>query len=327
MKKSSQAYDYTTIAQIRNLVEKCSNWLEARDKISKYIGVHPDNVTRMNKKYSFWNPTQATESDDDLKPLFKPRKIRRLFLDIETSPNVVLSWRIGYNINLDHSNILKERSIICIGYKWEDEDHAYSLRWDKNHDDKEILKKILEIANEADEIIMHNGDKFDLPWIKTRCIYHGLQPLPEYKTIDTLQWARKKLLFNSNKLDYIANFLGFGGKIKTEFNLWKNIVLNDCEDSMNKMLEYCKKDVILLQKVWERLSKVVSHKTHVGVLNGGPKWACPHCGSTDVKLSKTRVTAKGAAQYQMVCKECGGYYTVSEIVYSQYLTANNLKTP
>lgn len=315
MKKLKPFYNKQTIEQVRSLVTHCEQWTDARKLISDYLNIHPDNATRMNKKYVFWKAPSGTDQN-----LETPRrKIRRLFMDIETSPNVVLSWRIGFKINLEHSNILRERAIICIGYKWEGEKQVYALRWDENQDDKVMLENFLKIANEADEIVMHNGDKFDLPWVKTRCLFHGLNPFPSYKTVDTLQWARRKFYFNSNKLDYIAKFLGLEGKIKTEYNLWKSIVLDKSDASMNMMLDYCKKDVSLLEMVWKKLCLAVPHKTHVGVLSGAEKWTCPHCGSKNVKLNKTRVTSNGTIQYQMKCLDCGGYYTISQAAYKLFI--------
>ena len=96
------------------------------------------------------------------------RSIKRLFWDIETSPNVVLSWRVGYDLNIAQDNIIKERAIICIGYKWEGDKQAHVIHWDKNQCDKAMLKKFLEVAAEADEMVAHNGDKFDIKWFKTR---------------------------------------------------------------------------------------------------------------------------------------------------------------
>lgn len=256
-----------------------------------------------------------------LKTSVEPRKVRRLFYDIETSPNVVLSWRIGYKINLDHSNILKERAIITIGYKWEDEKTAHVLTWDENQDDKAMLVRFLEIANQADELVAHNGDGFDMPWFKTRCIFHGLQPMPDYKTVDTLAWARRKFYFNSNKLDYIAQYLGLGAKIKTEFGLWKEIVLNRDAAALKRMCDYCAKDVLLLQEVWARLSELVAPKTHVGVLAGGERWSSPYSGSTNVHLSKTKVTAGGTKQYQMRDSDTGRYYTIGAAAYAAYQDA------
>ena len=247
--------------------------------------------------------------------------VKRLFYDLETSPNVVLSWRIGYKINLDHDNLLKERAIICIGYKWENDPVVHSLTWDTHQDDKAMLTAFHKVATEADELVAHNGDSFDMPWLKSRCIYHGLPPIPDNKTVDTLQWARRKFLFNSNRLDYIAKYLGLGGKIKTEFVLWKDIVLRNDRKALAKMVDYCKRDVALLEQVWKRMSIHVAAKTHAGVTGGLDKWTCPRTGSTNVKKNKTRVTANGTRQHQMQSMVDGGYYTISEKAYKEYLEA------
>lgn len=99
---------------------------------------------------------------------------KRLFFDIETSPNIVTSWRIGYNLNISPDNIIHERAIICVCWKWEGEDEVHSLTWDKNQNDKQLLKKFIKVLNSADEIIGHNGDRFDIKWLRTRCIFHDI---------------------------------------------------------------------------------------------------------------------------------------------------------
>ena len=43
---------------------------------------------------------------------------KRLYLDIETSPNIGMFWESGYKKNISYDNIIKERAIICICYKW-----------------------------------------------------------------------------------------------------------------------------------------------------------------------------------------------------------------
>ena len=246
--------------------------------------------------------------------------VRRLFFDIETSPNIVLSWRVGYKLNIDHSNLLEERGIICIGYKWQGDKKARVLQWDENQCDKALLAEFSEILGQADEIVGHNIDRFDLPWVKTRCIIHGLDPLPEVKTADTLQWARRRMYFNSNRLDYIAKILGFEGKIKTDFKLWKDIVLAKCPKAMAKMSKYCAWDVELLEKVWEKLATVSPVKTHAGVLNGHEKWTCPRCAGEDVKKVRRYVTAAGTMRFQMKCNAegCGGFYNISKAANAAY---------
>jgi len=247
--------------------------------------------------------------------------MRRLFYDIETSPDVVLAWRTGWKEKIDYQNLLKERAIICIAYKWEGSKDTEVLTWDKNQCDKAMLQKFSKVLSGADECVGHNIDKFDWPWIKTRCLFHSIT-LPPIKTADTLQWSRRYYYFNSNRLDYIATFLGIGCKVKTEFKLWKEVLLNKSQKSLDTMKRYCAWDVVLLEKVWEKLQILCPVKTHAGVLNGHEKWSCPRCASDKVLKWQRHVTAAGTEQYKMKCRECGGYYRISNTALKQYNERN-----
>ena len=242
-------------------------------------------------------------------------KIKSLFFDIETSPNIGFFWASGFKLNISYENIIKERAIICIAYKWAGEKTTHYLTWDKNQSDKKLLEEFIKIANQADELVGHNGDKFDLPWIRTRCLFHNILVFPNYSTLDTLKSARSKFRFNSNRLDYIAQFLGLGKKIHTGFNLWKEIVLNNDKKSLDKMVTYCKGDVILLEKIYNRLSSYIPAKVHHGVANGGDVCSCPECGSNSMVYTKKRYTSLGTVRVQLKCTDCGKYHTVSERAY------------
>ena len=234
-------------------------------------------------------------------------KRKRLFFDIETSPNIGLFWEAGYKKNIDSSNIIKERAIICICYKWEDQKEVHSLNWDHKQNDKRMLEAFIKVINQSDEAIGHNGDKFDLAWIRTRCLFHGIDMFPRYTTIDTLKIARQKFRFNSNKLNYIADFLGFGQKIKTEFGLWKRIMFDKCPTAMADMIKYCKKDVILLEKVYTELAKHIESRTHYGVVFGQDRGSCKECGSDELIKQRKNVLASGLIKITYKCKTCGKY--------------------
>lgn len=233
---------------------------------------------------------------------------KRLFFDIETSPNLGLFWEAGYKKNIDYSNIIKERAIICICYKWEGEKECHALTWDSKQSDKKMLGDFVKIANESSEMVGHNGDKFDLAWIRTRCLYHGIDMFPNYVTVDTLKVARSKFRFNSNRLNYIAKFLGIGQKIHTDFDLWKNIMLNKDKTAMDKMVKYCKNDVILLEKVYKHLQAHIVPKSHFGVMYGTDRGNCPECGSDELIIQQTRYSATGVKKYVYQCKTCYKYH-------------------
>jgi len=239
-------------------------------------------------------------------------KRRRLYFDIEVSANVGLFWQSGYKLQIGTENIIKERAVICICYKWEDDNDVYYLQWDKNQCDKKLLHEFINVANEADELVGHNGDKFDLAWIRTRCLLHKIDMFPTYNTIDTLKIARSKFRFNSNRLDYIGKFLGLGQKNHTNFDLWKDIMLKNCTKSMNIMIDYCIQDVVLLEKVHKALNNHIPAKTHYGVIFGGDRGSCPECGSDEVIKNNRRVMASGLVKIQMKCKNCGKLHSKTD---------------
>jgi DNA polymerase elongation subunit (family B) len=239
-------------------------------------------------------------------------KRRRLYFDIEVSANVGLFWQSGFKLQIGTENIIKERAIICICYKWEDDKDVYYLQWDKNQCDKKLLQEFITVANEADELVGHNGDKFDLSWIRTRCLLHKIDMFPTYNTIDTLKIARSKFRFNSNRLDYIGKFLGLGQKNHTNFDLWKDIMLKNCTKSMKIMIDYCIQDVVLLEKVHKALNNHIPAKTHYGVIFGGDRGSCPECGSDEVIKNNRRVMASGLVKIQMKCKNCGKLHSKTD---------------
>lgn len=228
----------------------------------------PKNSTELNKELNMIKDVQqslrtafgvqTTAADEKILDAYasiiaeKNRPKRRLFFDLEVSANIVFSWRIGRDIDLSPDNIIQERAIICACYKWEGEDKVHSLKWEKGCD-KDLLIRFSKIVDSADEIIGQNSDRFDIKWLRARCIYHGIPISPKFNSIDTLKMARAGFNFNSNKLDYMGQFLGVGKKIHTEYDLWKKIMMNNCTDSMKKMVTYCQQDVLLLEKVYNKL--------------------------------------------------------------------------
>lgn len=235
---------------------------------------------------------------------------RRLFFDLETSPNTVFSWRIGRKIDLTPDNIIDERSIICACYKWEGEKKVHSIQWSKG-DDKALVKELASVLNSADQVVGHNGDRYDIPWVKTRAIFHGVEVMPKYVSIDTLKLSRGGFSFNSNKLDYIARFLGLKGKISTGYDLWKKIVLFNDKKSMNKMVKYCKNDVVLLEQVFKKLQPYTASRVHVGVFLGKDKCSCPECASSNVQSRGYMVSASGGKKRRLQCTDCAKWFSVS----------------
>jgi len=260
--------------------------------------------------------------DLNIKANLKPFK--RLFFDIETSYIKANVWRQGKQY-IRPEQIVTEKKIICISYKWQGDEKVHSLKWDSRHNDKKLVKDFIKVLGQADEIIAHNGDRFDIKELRTRAILNGVLMFPKYRTLDTLKKARKYFNFTSNKLDLLGNYFNVGRKLDHEgFKLWEKTVEGtkaEQKEYLSKMVSYCEQDVILLEDVFSVLTPYIDHNTNLAVLKGGKKWHCPECASKEVKLSHTDTTPMGYIKRFMSCK-CKKTYHISNRSYTDFLLRN-----
>lgn len=256
------------------------------------------------------------------------KRAKRLFYDIETSYNIGKFWRSGYNQTIQPDDIIHERAIISISWKWEGDDNVHCMTWNKGCD-KLLVQKFIELMNEADELVGHNIERYDTGFILTRALVHGILALPKYVQFDTLKKARSYFNFNSNKLDYIAKLVGLDSKYKhSGMKMWDDIVLYDLfgmgsreqrAAAMQEMTYYNMMDVLLTEEVFNRLRMYTEHEIHHGVVMGKPKFSCPNDGSENVELVKTYVTKAGTTKRIMRCNDCGQSYILSNTEYLKFL--------
>lgn len=212
-----------------------------------------------------------------------------LIFDIETAPIRAFVWRI-WKENVGLNQIDRDWYVMSWVAKWaycEDiltdslPNHEDNYKKDVE-DDSAILKTIWNLLDEADMVVAHNGDRFDIPKLNARFIYHGMKPPSPYKQIDTLKVAKYTFNFTSNKLDYLANYLGFGKKADTGgFSLWSGCMDGDPE-SWAKMVDYNKKDVVLLEDVYMVMRPWMKNHPNFGVYLESDESMCTACGCTNL---------------------------------------------
>ena len=114
--------------------------------------------------------------------------------------------------------------------------------------DSSLVKALWDLIDEADVVIAHNGDKFDMRKANARFVAHGLGPASPVKQVDTLKVARRYFMFNSNKLDHLGAHLGLGRKVDTGgFETWAGCMRGDMK-FWKRMTKYAKQDVDLYAK-------------------------------------------------------------------------------
>jgi len=228
--------------------------------------------------------------------------MRILLLDIETSPLVCFAWGL-WDQNIAINQIVEDGRTLCWAAKWLKE---REVMFDSEHEStpKTMFRRIHKLIQEADAVVHYNGTKFDMPHLNTGFLEYDYVPPSHYANIDLLQTARRKFNFASNKLDYVAQKLGLGSKLKHKgMDLWRGCMAGN-ESDWRIMKRYNIQDVRLLEKVYLKLLPWIQNHPNLGVVINAGKKTCGSCGSENVK--KDGIQYNKTLSYQRWrCKDCG----------------------
>lgn len=229
-------------------------------------------------------------------------KPRLLVVDIETAPAQSYHWGM-FKQNIGINQVIKPGYILCWAAKWLGEPEIITMSlWE--HGQYNMLKSLRDLIHEADAIITKNGIRFDLPTINNELALLNIHPPAPTTHIDLEPIVRKNFRFLSNKLDFIAQYLGVGAKVKHEgFELWEKVINGD-PIAQRKMLRYNKGDVRITERVYKKIRAFIPNHPHMGFT---PKKQCGACGSHHVHVSKWRRT-KAMRIQQLHCQTCGSYF-------------------
>ena len=225
-----------------------------------------------------------------------------LLLDIETAPNKVYVWGL-WNQNVSLNQIVEAGYTMCWAAKWVG---GKEMMFASLHEDGErkMLEKIYSLIEEADAVIHYNGSRFDMPTLNQEFLRMGWSPPAPYINIDLLSTARRRFRLLSNKLNYVAQYLGLGSKVEHKgMELWTKCMDGD-DKSWRLMERYNKQDVKLLEKVYNiLLSWIPNHPNHA-LFNNNIDTVCPNCGGKH--LNKRGFYYTKTLSYQRYrCKDCG----------------------
>src|ERR1035437_2983089 len=129
-----------------------------------------------------------------------PTRPKICFFDIETAPSLGYFWG-----KIWETNIIEVQApwyMLSFAYKWlgEKKVHVHALpdyrtfKKDKE-DDKELVEDLHDLFDQADILIAHNGDSFEIRKANAAFNPQGFRPPSPYKTMDTLKAARRFFQF------------------------------------------------------------------------------------------------------------------------------------
>ncbi len=227
--------------------------------------------------------------------------MRKLFLDIETSPHVAYVWKLfDENISLDQ--LIVPTRIICVAWKFDDEEGTeFASEWNDTHSG--MISKVYDAMADADAIIHYNGTSFDEPHLAREFLEYSLSP-PEWpQTIDLYKTISRRFRFASGKLQHVADELAIReGKIKTDFTLWSRVLDNE-RAAQEEMEKYNREDVELMVELYDQLLPWIDRHPNVALFAEDGELRCTRCGGEDLIKAGFRYTTAGTYQ-QYKCKDC-----------------------
>lgn len=237
-------------------------------------------------------------------------KPKILLYDIETAPILGYVWGLWEN-DLGLNQVKSDWHILAWAAKWLDDPASKIMYMDQRNaknieDDKEILKGIWKLINEADIVITQNGKAFDEKKLNARFILNGFKPPSSYKHIDTKRIASKKFAFTSNKLEYMTDKLCTKFKKQKHskfsgFELWNQCLKGNLK-AWKEMERYNKYDVLSLEELYKKLQPWDS-SIDFNLYSDTTDTRC-NCGSS--RLNKNGYAYLSFGKYQRyACADCG----------------------
>jgi len=244
-----------------------------RAKISRSTGLQVKHVNG-NLVYVCIFCGNVQEEDTPVIPIPERIQANILYIDIETSKSLYYNYgrRVpGRYLRID--DLVHEWYMIGWSASYVGNDRIWSqivtpekaIEWD----DSEIVRQLHDIMEAAEIIAGHNVQGFDYKRCNTRFTKHGLSPITDKKFIDTLKLARTKYAFESNTLDYIANWFGLDGKEKVTNEDWLAVLRGD-KKTLEKIAKYNRKDVSEGKLVLERMIPIANKRFNYGALKLSP---------------------------------------------------------
>lgn len=249
----------------------------------------------------------SSESKEKLRQL-----PRILTIDIETSPNALAGWAL-FNQNFSLDQIEREWFLLSYTAKWLDSDEVIYNDMKgkvKTEDDTELLQELWNLFDQADILVGQNHKKFDIKKINARMLMQGItKPYSPVKTEDTLDIAKRKFGFTSNKLAWLSEHLNIKFKKQDHdkfagYKLWKECMSENVE-AWDSMKEYNIFDVLSTEELWLTLRAWDDKSVNFALYLNDDNMMCK-CGSHNLVKEGFAYTSLSKFQ-QYRCQDCGGF--------------------
>ena len=198
-------------------------------------------------------------------------------------------------------------TMLAVAFKWYEEPKTYVktiLDYQKKGmlDDKPLVEDFKEIYAEADYTVAHYGKRFDKKFLNTKCLKHGLGPVPDIPMIDTCQVAWDNFLMHSNRLAAWLEYLDCQHEKRAmRTDDWLHAA-HGCPKAMKAVKDRAKYDVLGLEEVFRHMRPWIKNEPARGLFVDGI--GCISCGSTKLQHRGSQTT-RTRRYARLHCQDCG----------------------
>lgn len=171
--------------------------------------------------------------------------------------------RVGY-IDIETSNFDAAYGIMlsyCIKVQGKDEIISNIIDPEEIRNgsfDKRLCKELIKDILKFDVLMGYYSTKFDIPYIRSRCLFHKLA-FPVFKAInhkDIYYMAKRLLKLRRYSLENVTRFLGISGKNHVIGKEWLQAIMCNGEKQIKALtyiLDHNMRDVEITEKLHKRL--------------------------------------------------------------------------
>jgi hypothetical protein len=229
-------------------------------------------------------------------------KKKVLLFDLETSFCLGYCWG-KYEQTI--AEFEKHSRLLGFAYQWLGEDETLCFIEKDFKTNKQLVRELWKLLDEADVIVAHNNKNFDYKKANTFFIHYDMKPPSPFEVVDTLYLIKKYAKFEDNHLDGLGDRLFKDRKtmMPEKLRLWvKYTNKTATSEEWEELRTYAKQDIKLLKDLYLR---VRPYDTNHKAIYINDKGVCPLCGSSKIQSSGWSTIIGGTKRRRFQCQDCG----------------------
>ena len=236
----------------------------------------------------------------------KNREVKTLVLDIERMKGAanIEFWSLSdfKNRRIHADDVTEWPRTICVAWRFVGAKKVeFASEWDDGQ--QGMHQRIWDAVNQADIVVGHNSQSFDMRALNTGWRDLGIQPPAPYKNIDTLRTAQSVFGDESRTLDALTRRLGIAHKTD-RYDVDRQACAGH-KPSQRRIRSYNCGDVVASTELYWAFLPWTKNHPHVAPMLGLDHLVCGRCGSDDVERDGTYSPAVYIYN-RYRCNTCGG---------------------